>query len=96
MNDRKPGECPKCGIPLEPPGVSGGRPRRWCSAGCQRAGEAQMRIIHAVIKRLELDKTWQQRHSRHVATIEQIDELIAERRREYDRLAGVPERGDDE
>lgn len=49
-----------------------------------------MRRLHLVMKRLELDKAWQQRHTNHPATIERIDELIAERQREYDRLAGVP------
>jgi hypothetical protein len=102
-NDRKPtvsnkeaGEmtelCPYCGREIPPPGVRGGRPRRWCSAGCQRAGEAQMRRINLVLKRLELDKAWQQRHSRHTATIELIDAQIAEQQARYDRLAGVPER----
>jgi hypothetical protein len=102
-NDRKPivsnkeaGEmtelCPYCGREIPPPGVRGGRPRRWCSAGCQRAGEAQMCRINLVLKRLELDKAWQQRHSRHTATIELIDAQIAEQQARYDRLAGVPER----
>ncbi len=54
-----------------------------------------MRRIHAVLKRLELDRVWQQRHSRHEATIARIDELIRERREAYDRLAGVPEREDE-
>jgi len=84
-------KCPKCGTPLEPPGTSGGRPRRWCSPGCQRAGEAQMRRLHRVLVRLELDKALQQRHSNHPATIERIDEQIAERKREYDHLAGCPQ-----
>ncbi len=89
-------KCPKCGNPLKPPGTSGGRPRRWCSPGCQRSGEAQMRRINLVLKRLELDKAWHQRHSNHPATIERIDATIAERQRAYDHLAGVPKRGDDD
>jgi hypothetical protein len=84
--------CPKCDTPLEPPGTPGGRPRRWCSAGCQRSGEAEMRRINLVLKRLELDKAWQQRHSNHPATIERIDAVIAEWQQQYDHLAGVPER----
>ena len=50
-----------------------------------------MRRINLVLKRLELDKVWQQRHSNHAATIARIDQLIAERQREYDRLAGCPQ-----
>jgi hypothetical protein len=53
-----------------------------------------MRRINLVIKRLELDKVWQQRHGRNDARVERIDELIAERQKAYDRLAGVPERED--
>jgi hypothetical protein len=84
-------KCPHCDNPLDPPGTQGGRPRRWCSAGCQRSGEAEMRRLHRVLVRLELDKVWQQRHGRP-AMIERIDEQIAERKRAYDRLAGVAER----
>ena len=85
-------KCPHCDTALEPPDTQGGRPRRWCSAGCQRAGEAQMRRLHRVLVRLELDKALQQRHGNHRAMIERIDEQIAERKRAYDHLAGVPER----
>ncbi len=55
-----------------------------------------MRRIHAVIKRLMLDRVWQERHSNHAPTIQRIDETIAEWQRAYDHLAGVPERGDDD
>jgi hypothetical protein len=67
------------------------RPWRWCSAGCQRSGEAQMRRLHRVLVRLELDKALQQRHGHHPAMIERIDEQIAERKRAYDHLAGCPQ-----
>lgn len=85
-------KCPYCGRDIQPPDVQGGRPRRWCSAGCQRSGEAKMRRINLVLKRLELDKAWQQRHTNHAATIERIDAQIAEQQARYDHLAGVPER----
>jgi hypothetical protein len=85
-------KCPKCGTPLEPPDTQGGRPRRWCSAGCQRSGEAKMRRINGVLKRLEKDKAHVQRHSNHAPSIERIDAVIAEWQQQYDRLAGVPER----
>lgn len=90
--------CPYCGRDIQPPDVQGGRPRRWCSAGCQRSGEERMRRLHLVLNGLERDKVWQQRHAderygRETA-IERIDELIAERQRVYDHLAGVPERED--
>jgi hypothetical protein len=91
--------CPKCGTPLEPPGTPGGRPRRWCSPGCQRSGEAQMRRINLVLKRMELDKARQQRYgpgSHRDAAILQLDAVIAEWQKAYDRLAGVPERGSDD
>ena len=84
-------KCPNCDRDIQPPDTQGGRPRRWCSAGCQRSGEARMRRINLVLKRLELDKVWQQRHSHHPAMIERIDELIAERQRQYDHLAGCPQ-----
>ena len=82
--------CPNCLNDIQPPDAQGGRPRRWCSPGCQRSGEEQMRRLHRVLVRLELDKALQQRHSNHRETIERIDEQIADRKREYDRLAGVP------
>jgi hypothetical protein len=83
--------CPYCGREIPPPGAQGGRPRRWCSAGCQRSGEAKMRRINLVLKRLELDKVWQERNGRHAATIERIDAQIAEQQARYDHLGGVPE-----
>jgi hypothetical protein len=86
-------KCPRCGATLPPPGSSGGRPRRWCSTGCQRSGESQMRNIHAVIKRVMLDKAWQQRHMPGRDT-SQFDVVIAEWQQKYDTLAGVPERGE--
>jgi hypothetical protein len=83
------GKCPKCGIPLEPPGSSGGRPRRWCTPGCQRCGEAEMRRINHVLRHLGRQKSWQQLQCRPT---ERLDEVIAEWQRAYDQLAGVPER----
>jgi hypothetical protein len=81
-------DCPKCGTPLEPPGDSGGRPRRWCSPGCQRSGEAEMRRINSLLKHLELNKSRLQCHGPALG-IERIDEVIAEWQRKYDQLAGV-------
>ena len=40
----------------------GGRPRRWCSAGCQRSGEAEMRRINHVLRHLGRKKSWNQLH----------------------------------
>jgi hypothetical protein len=56
-----------------------------------------MRRIHAVLKRLELDKAHHQRYgpeSHRDAAIQRIDEVIATWQEAYDRLAGVPERED--
>jgi hypothetical protein len=86
-------KCPKCGTPLEPPGTSGGRPRRWCSPGCQRSGEAEMRRINGVLRDLGRKKSWRQINGYDT---EQIDEVMAGWQCLYDRLAGVPERGDDD
>jgi hypothetical protein len=47
-----------------------------------------------VLKKLELDKAWQQRHMPTRDTT-QFDAVIAEWQRKYDRLAGVPERGEE-
>lgn len=80
-------KCPKCDRPLEPPGSSGGRPRRWCSPGCQRSGEAEMRRINHVLRQLGRKKSWNQLHG-HGTT--QVDAVMAEWQRAYDRLAGVP------
>ena len=87
-------KCPKCGINLVPPGSSGGRPRRWCTPGCQRSGEAEMRRMNHVLRNLERKRSWSQIHQGG-GTV-RIDEVIAEWQRKYDSLAGVPERGDDE
>lgn len=81
-------KCPKCGSPLDPPGASGGRPRRWCSRGCQRSGEAEMRRINNLLKRLELDKARLQQHGL-AKGLEKLDPVIAEWQRKYDHLAGV-------
>jgi hypothetical protein len=83
------GKCPNCLTALERPGESRGRPRRWCSDGCKRSGEGKMRRLHQALKALDRDKVRQLRHSNHAATIARIDELIEERQREYDRLAGA-------
>ena len=82
-------KCPKCGTPLEPPGSNGGRPRRWCSPGCQRSGESEMRRIHSVLRDLSRKKSFSQIHGYGT---EQIDAVMAEWQRAYDHLAGVPER----
>jgi hypothetical protein len=50
-----------------------------------------MRRINLMLKSLERDKAWQQRHTGHTVTIERIDAQIAEQQAQYDRLAGVPE-----
>lgn len=84
-------KCPKCGSQLDRPGASGGRPRRWCSSGCQRSGEAQMRRLTLDLKHLERSRTWYQLDGRDTA---RIDAVIAQRQAEFDRLAGVPERSD--
>ena len=86
--------CPKCGTRLEPPGDSGGRPRRWCSPGCQRSGEAEMRRVNQVLRKLEKDKSWRQVHSPTRDT-SQFDAVIAEWQQKYDRLAGAGERGEE-
>jgi hypothetical protein len=85
----EPSKCPKCDAVLDPPGESGGRPRRWCSTGCQRSGEAQMRRLNLDLKHLEGRRTWCQLVGEDTT---QLDAVIAERQAEYDRLAGVPER----
>jgi hypothetical protein len=84
--------CPYCGRNVEPPGVQGGRPRRWCSSGCRVAGEAKRRRVGQVLRRLEKDRAWHRVHWNHAATIERLDAQIAEQQAEFDRLAGVPER----
>ena len=87
-------KCPKCGTPLEPPGSSGGRPRRWCSPGCQRSGESEMRRIHSVLRDLGSKKSFAQVNGHRTEHIEHIDAVMTEWQRKYDRLAGVPERGE--
>ena len=84
--------CPNCDRQIEPPGSQGGRPRRWCSAGCQRSGEAKMRRLHQVLKRLERDRAWYLVHGRSNAYTEKIDAQIAVEQQKFDHLAGVPER----
>lgn len=84
--------CPKCGAALEPPGSSGGRPRRWCSDSCQRSGEAKMRRIGQVLRNLEKDRAWHKVHSSHAPTLARFDAEIATQQACYDRLAGCPER----
>jgi hypothetical protein len=86
-------KCPKCGTDLDPPGPSGGRPRRWCSDGCLRSGEAEMRRINGVLRDLGHKKSWNQINGRGT---EQIDAVTAQWQQLYDHLAGVPERGDDD
>jgi hypothetical protein len=80
--------CPHCGCDIQPPDTQGGRPRRWCSPGCQRSGEARMRRINGLLKRLEGKKSWNQLHG-HDST--RYDEVIAEWQQQYDHLAGCPQ-----
>jgi hypothetical protein len=88
-----PDLCPYCGRDIQPPDVQGGRPRRWCSAGCQRAGEAKMRRINQLLRRLERDRAWCQVHGYNSAKlVAQFDAQIAEQQAAYDRLAGVEDR----
>jgi hypothetical protein len=85
--------CPNCDREIQPPGSQGGRPRRWCSAGCQRAGEAKMRRTNQLLRRLEKDRAWSQMHGYNSAKlVAKLDAQIAEQQAIYDRLAGVPER----
>jgi hypothetical protein len=54
-----------------------------------------MRRINQVLRKLQRDKSWQQVHMPTRDTTK-FDAVIAEWQRKYDRLAGVPERGDDD
>jgi endogenous inhibitor of DNA gyrase (YacG/DUF329 family) len=47
--------CPTCGgaVPLATGGP--GRPRRFCSVGCRRAGEYSIRRLQARLERLETE-----------------------------------------
>src|SRR5689334_9707843 len=81
--------CPNCGREIQPPGPFGGRPRRWCSAGCQRSGEAKMRRVNQVLRRLDKDRAWYQVLGYCSETVAKFDTQIAEEQAIYDHLAGV-------
>jgi hypothetical protein len=83
--------CPYCDREIQPPGAQGGRPRRWCSAGCQRAGEAEMRRTNQVLRQLEKDRARQQVHFFHAPTMARLEAQIAEHQARFNYLAGVPE-----
>ena len=53
-----------------------------------------MRRINLLLKRLEFDKAWEERHNHNSASIEHIDAQIAEQQKRFDHLAGVPVKGD--
>ncbi len=54
--------CLKCGKPLTKPAT--GRPPSYCSRGCRRAAEHEIRRINRYIERLETERE-ELRHSRH-------------------------------
>jgi hypothetical protein len=83
--------CPKCGTSLKPPGHSGGRPKRWCSEGCRRSGESEMRILHCEMKNLQRRRSDYLLRSQYLdpsKQVEKVDALIADLRAKYDQLAG--------
>lgn len=44
--------CAKCGAPLDKPSGAG-RPRRFCSSGCKRAAEHEVRRLNRRLEHLE-------------------------------------------
>jgi hypothetical protein len=83
--------CPNCDRDIQPPDAQGGRPRRWCSPGCQRSGEAKMRRANQLLRRLEKDRAWHQLHGFNSPKLAEFDAQIAEQQTRFDHLAGVPE-----
>ena len=47
-------KCRKCGTPLAKPAT--GRPPRYCSTGCRRAAEYEIRRLNRHLERLESDR----------------------------------------
>jgi hypothetical protein len=83
-----PTECPKCGTELRK-NPKGGRPTRWCSDGCLRAGEAEMARLQRLLVKFEEGQYV------HLLSYDEVpprrQKVIAEMQARYDHLAGVPE-----
>lgn len=49
-------QCLKCGAAYDP--ATGGRPARYCSTGCRRAGKNEIRRIDRAIEAVEEQIRW--------------------------------------
>jgi hypothetical protein len=84
-----PSTCPKCGTELAK-SPRGGRPTRWCCAGCKTSGEAEMSRLQSLLRKFE--------EGRYVHLLNYDDvpprrqKVIADMQARYDRLAGVRQR----
>ena len=83
-------ECVKCGTALEGPGGRGGRPSRFCSAGCKTSAEAELRRLNVHLRKLEADRVFFRLNGPRSSSPER-DAVIAELQARFDHLAGVPE-----
>jgi len=70
--------CLKCGAPLTSPPT--GRPPRYCSVGCRRAAEYELRRIQRHLERLERQSEWVARDylKEHRAKIAQLEARLKE------------------
>lgn len=81
-----PSACPKCGSVLVR-SPKGGRPSRWCSEGCKRAGEEEMARLSSLLKQLEGQRADIRMRG---GMPERITEVMGDLQGRYDHLAGVP------
>lgn len=76
--------CAKCGRPVVSSGV--GRPRAYCSEGCRRAAEYELRRVERALEKVEAELTWCRINS-NPRTDPQVPKYEAERVRLESRLS---------
>jgi predicted nucleic acid-binding Zn ribbon protein len=76
--------CVKCARPVVSSGV--GRPRAYCSEGCRRAAEYELRRVERAIEKVEAELAWCRINS-NARTDPQVPKYEAERVRLESRLS---------
>ncbi len=83
--------CRKCSAPIEATGKPG-RPRSYCSVGCRRAAEREIRRLDRAIEQMEERARWARINNADRASVAKYD---AERVHLEERLRGLLDDEDD-
>ena len=73
--------CIKCGHEI-PPHAGPGRPRRYCSTGCRRAMEYELRRLQRALENVEERQRWDRINRQENPALEQERRRVESRLRE--------------